>query len=170
MKSRCRVAIEGALPRALGLTRGALAAAARYFAARSAARSGHLFREVTVVLQNDGFSAETHLAINGTEGPTDVITQPYDAMPGEPDGVYGELYVNCEQALRAAPKRAGWSAAKELLLYVAHGMDHLSGADDLEPRDYARMRRRELGWLGDYEREASRRESGAAGGGERSGR
>ena len=80
-------------------------------------------------------------------GPTDVITQRYDAMPGEPEGVYGELYVNVDQALRVAPKRRGWSPAKELLLYVAHGMDHLSGADDLKPRDYDRMRRRELGWL-----------------------
>jgi len=30
---------------------------------------------------------------------------------------------------------------------VAHGMDHLSGADDLTPADYDRMRRRELAWL-----------------------
>ena len=81
------------------------------------------------------------------EGATDVITQRYDAMPGEPAGVYGELYVNVDQALRVAPKRRGWSPAKELLLYVAHGMDHLSGADDLNPRDYDRMRRRELRWL-----------------------
>ena len=86
-------------------------------------------------------------AVNGAAGATDVVTQRYDAMPDEAPGVYGELYVNCDQAVRAAPKRRGWSAAKELLLYVAHGMDHLSGADDLEPADYARMRRRELAWL-----------------------
>ena len=139
--------VEGALPRSLDLTRATLRSAVEFFAAKSSARIGVPFRAVTVILQDDAFSAEVHEAINGAKGPTDVITQRYDAMPGEPEGVYGELYVNTDQALRVAPKRRGWSPAKELLLYVAHGMDHLSGADDLKPRDYDRMRRRELGWL-----------------------
>ena len=141
------MAVEGKLPRTAGLTKAELKAAAEFFAAKSGARIGVPFRAVTVILQDDAFSAEVHEAINGVKGPTDVITQRYDAMPGEAEGVYGELYVNTDQALRVAPKRRGWSPAKELLLYVAHGMDHLSGADDLKPADYDRMRRRELGWL-----------------------
>ena len=139
------------MPRTVGLTKSELKSAAEFFAVKSSARIGVPFRAVTVVLQDDAFSAEVHEAINGAKGPTDVITQRYDAMPGEPDGVYGELYVNADQALRVAPKRRGWSPAKELLLYVAHGMDHLSGADDLKPRDYDRMRRRELRWLNESE-------------------
>ncbi len=117
------------------------------FASKSSARVGVPFCEVTIVLQDDADSAAAHEAINGVAGPTDVITQGYDAMPGEATGIYGELYVNVDQALRAAPKRADWSAAKELLLYVAHGMDHLSGADDLNEKGYQQMRRRELSWL-----------------------
>ena len=144
---KCRIAIDGNLPRTSGLSRSELRSAAGTFAAKSSARIGVPFRSVEIILQNDLFSAEVHEAINGAQGPTDVITQRYDAMPGEADGVYGELYVNVDQAIRVAPKRRGWSPAKELLLYVAHGMDHLSGADDLAPADYDRMRRRELGWL-----------------------
>ena len=143
----CAVAIDGKLPRKIGLTKSELKSAAVFFAGKSAARIGVPFRAVTVILQDDAFSAEVHEAINGAQGATDVITQRYDALPGEEPGVYGELYVNVDQALRVAPKRRGWSAAKEILLYVAHGMDHLSGADDLKPRDYDRMRRRELRWL-----------------------
>ena len=143
----CRILIDGKLPRSLGLAKAELKGAAAFFAAKSGARIGVPFRAVTVILQDDAFSAEVHLAINGAEGPTDVITQRYDAMPGEAEGVYGELYVNTDQALRVAPKRCDWSPAKELLLYVAHGMDHLSDADDLKPRDYDRMRRRELEWM-----------------------
>ena len=139
--------MDGALPRQVGLAKSELRSAAAFFAAKSGARIGVPFRAVTVILQDDAFSAVVHEAINGAKGPTDVITQRYDAMPGEAEGVYGELYVNVDQALRVAPKRRGWSPAKELLLYVAHGMDHLSGADDLKPRDYDRMRRRELNWL-----------------------
>ena len=143
----CRIEIEGELPRGLKLRKAALRAAAGLFAARSSARIREPFRAVTIILQNDAFSAEVHEAVNGVKGATDVITQRYDAMPGEREGVYGELYVNVDQAIRAAPGRRGWSPAKELLLYVAHGMDHLSGADDREPADYDRMRRRELRWL-----------------------
>lgn len=142
-----RVEVEGKLPKAFGLTKAELKRAATDFAERSSARIGVPFREVVVVLQDDAASDEAHRAIMNIAGATDVITQGYAAIPPEPEGVYGELYVNCDQALRVAPKRRGWSAAKELLLYVAHGMDHLSGADDHAPADYARMRRRELSWL-----------------------
>lgn len=143
----CRIITSGRLPRAAEMTRRGLAEAAAFFAAKSAARSGLVFREVDLVLQDDAASAEVHVAINGAEGPTDVITQRYDPMPGEKPGVYGELYVNVDRAIAAAPRRAGWSAAKELLLYVAHGMDHLAGEDDATPRGYAAMRRRELAWI-----------------------
>ena len=146
--------VEGALPRTFGLKKSELKVVAEFFAAKSGARIGVPFRAVTVILQDDAFSAEVHEASNGAKGPTDVITQRYDAMPGEAEGVYGELYVNVDQALRVAPKRRGWSPAKELLLYVAHGMDHLSGADDLKPRDYDRMRRRELAWLHEIRRKS----------------
>ena len=152
----CRIAIDGALPREVGLARAELRAAAGHFAERSASRAGVPFREVAVVLQGDARSAEAHAAINGAEGPTDVITQRYDAMPGEEPGVYGELYVNVDQAVRAAPRRRGWSPARELLLYVAHGMDHLSGADDADDAGYRRMRRRELGWLRETEAKGMR--------------
>lgn len=135
------------MPKGMGLRKGDVKSAAEFFAEKSSARIGRAFREVSIVLQDDEFSAEVHLAVNGVEGPTDAITQAYDAMPGEADGVYGEVYVNCERAMKCAPKRKGWSAAKELLLYIAHGIDHLSGADDLSPKDYERMRRRELRWL-----------------------
>lgn len=148
----CHVTVCGALPRAFGITRAELRAAAALFASKSSARVGVPFRCVAVVLQDDAFSAEVHAAVNGAEGPTDVVTQRYDPMPGEEPGVYGELYVNVEQALRAAPRRGGWSTAKELLLYVAHGMDHLSGSDDLDAKGYSRMRRRELRWMHECEK------------------
>lgn len=142
-----KITIEGKIPAGLNITRTRLKAAAEYFAERSSARIGVPFRDVTVILQDDVFSAEVHEAVNGVAGPTDAITQPYDPMPGEDSGIYGEVYVNCERALSAAPVREGWSPEKELLLYIAHGMDHLSGAGDLLPADRRRMRRRELGWI-----------------------
>ena len=142
-----RIEVTGAVPRAFGLSKTRAVAAARFFAARSQTRVGGVWHEVVVHLVRDAASDELHRAIMGVEGATDVITQAYDAVPPEEPGLYGELFVNTDQALRAAPKRKGWSPAKELLLYIAHGMDHLSGADDCAEADYNRMRRRELTWL-----------------------
>lgn len=142
-----RVEVKGVLPGDFGLTKSDVKSAAVLFAARSRARVGGVWHEVAVHLIHDAESDEMHRAIMGIEGATDVITQAYDAIPPEEPGLFGELFVNVDQARRAAPNRRNWSIAKELLLYIAHGMDHLSGADDHSPRDYNTMRRRELGWL-----------------------
>ena len=145
--NKVRVVLAGILPKAFGLARSCVLEAARFFAERSRQRVGGKWHEVTVHLVRDAESDAMHRAIMGVAGVTDVITQAYDAIPPEEPGLLGELFVNTDQALRAAPRRHGWSPAKEFLLYVAHGMDHLSGADDHQPADYARMRRRELSWI-----------------------
>lgn len=161
-----KIHIQGRLPSKLKLARAELQRAAEFFAARSARRIHAVFQEVTVVIQDDAASDEAHMAIMGVAGATDVITQRYDAMPPEPDGIYGELYVNADQAIRFVAEkmrpRPGWTAASEFLLYVAHGMDHLSGADDQSPSDYTRMRRRELRWLKEFTNNV--REGGRSGG------
>jgi rRNA maturation RNase YbeY len=105
------------------------------------------WREVTVHLLDDAGIAPVNEAIMAHTGATDVITQRYEPCPGEPDGLLGELFVNVQRAALAAPRRAAWSADRELALYLAHGFDHLTGADDGTPAERARMRRRELGWL-----------------------
>jgi len=144
------LAVIGRLPKELGVTRTCVTAAARFFASRSRRRVGGVWHEVVVHLIRDAESDTFHRAVMGIAGATDVITQAYDAIPPEEPGLYGELFVNTDQALRGAPRRSGWSPAKELLLYIAHGMDHLSGADDHSSDDYSRMRRRELGWIRDF--------------------
>ncbi|MBR0197670.1 MAG: rRNA maturation RNase YbeY [Kiritimatiellae bacterium] len=147
MKSTTKITIDGTLPKALALTKAELKDAALFFATRSSSRIKENFSSVSIIVQNDLESDEVHMAIMNQAGATDVITQRYDPMPGEEEGIVGELYVNAERAITAYPKRKGWSAKKEFLLYVAHGMDHLSGADDFTEEEYRRMRTRELRWL-----------------------
>ena len=150
-----RIEIDGRPPKACGIAMVDIKAAAAHFAAKSRARIGNpLWHEVTVHLIGDAASDKIHRAIMGVTGVTDVVTQAYDAIPPETPGLYGEIFVNTDQALRAAPKHRGWSLAKELLLYVAHGMDHLSGADDLTDYGYRAMRRRELEWIREWFRRA----------------
>jgi rRNA maturation RNase YbeY len=145
-----KIFIQGSLPKSFGLKKSDLKNAATFFAEASSRRVGLVFHEVVVFLGDDAHSDEMHRAVMGIEGATDVITQAYDAIPPEEPGIYGELFVNTDQACRVAAKREGWSKAKELLLYVAHGMDHLSGADDHSEKDYRTMRRRELKWIREW--------------------
>lgn len=77
----------------------------------------------------------------GKDRPTDVISFRCDPVPGE-DGVTGDLIVNVERAVQEGPDHSGADA--ELALYIAHGFNHLSGADDNTPGKRAAMRRTEL--------------------------
>lgn len=142
-----KISICGKLPKAFSLSRKELKSAAKLFATLSSKRVGGYWHEVVVYLGDDRESDEMHQAIMNIAGATDVITQAYDAIPPEKPGIFGELFVNTDQALREAAKRKKQSPKKELLLYVAHGMDHLSGADDHSEKGYLAMRRRELNWI-----------------------
>jgi len=113
----------------------------------SGCRGARPWREVTVILTDDAGIAPLNRQIMRHEGATDVITQRYEPLPGEPDGVRGDLLVNVERAWQVGARRRGWSASRELALYIAHGCDHLNDAEDATPAGRQRMRRRELRWL-----------------------
>lgn len=75
---------------------------------------------------------------------TDVISYAYEPTPPESKWS-GEVVINTEMARKEGAARG--DIPKELALYLAHGCDHLSGADDATERDRQKMRRRELRWL-----------------------
>jgi probable rRNA maturation factor len=87
-------------------------------------------------------------ALNGRyfqkDRPTDVISFRYAAVPGAASPA-GEVLVNVDRAVQVGPRHQGVSL--ELALYIAHGVNHLSGADDATPAERAAMRRTERRWL-----------------------
>ncbi len=83
---------------------------------------------------------------------TDTISVRYDALPGEPEGCSAEIFVNVEEAWRQGTRRAASSPARELALYLAHGLHHLAGADDNTPARRQAMIRTEWQWVKDAER------------------
>ena len=113
----------------------------------AASRGARPWRELVVILTDDAGIEPINLRILQHAGSTDVISQRYEALPGEPDGMRGELLVNVERAWQVGCERRGWSASRELALYIAHGCDHLNDADDATPAERQRMRQRELRWL-----------------------
>ena len=128
--------------------------------------------EVNVYLLDDDSIDPVHVAVQGIAGSTDVITQRYEAIPGEPEGLAGEIFVNLQCACHEGERSqesgvrsqesgvrsqgAGgrnqeeenqWSIDKELALYIAHGCDHLTDAEDESEEGFQAMRQRELAWL-----------------------
>lgn len=97
--------------------------------------------EVTVILVDDAGIAPINEAAVGHQGATDVITMPFEAMPGAPASA--EIVIDAEMALSQRPE----DPLQELAFYLAHAFDHLAGHDDATPASRTSMHRREWRWL-----------------------
>lgn len=114
------------------------------------------YGEVSLILTGDAGMARIHRDAMGSQDSTDVITLPYAAIPnGLPSA---EIFINADLAVACGKSRDSvelldcesrrpWSPAYELALYIAHGFDHLAGAEDASPAGFKTMRKREIGWV-----------------------
>ncbi len=119
---------------------------------KSARRAGCQWGEVSICLADDARIRDINRSFLGHDYPTDVISFTYESIPGEGKALLsGEVIINAAMALRLGRRFGG--ANRELALYLAHGCDHLSGAEDHTPALRQRMRRRELRWLHEARRE-----------------
>ena len=90
---------------------------------------------LSVAVMDDEALCKIHADFLGDPSKTDVIT-----FEGDPlDGFAGEICVSAERALEVCGKFSN-TPNLELCLYVAHGMLHLAGVNDIEPEDAAKMR------------------------------
>ncbi len=74
-------------------------------------------------------------------GSTDIITFDY-REPADAHAIHGELFI-CLPEARAQGHRYKTDWQSELTRYVIHGILHLRGYDDLQPRARQRMKREE---------------------------
>jgi probable rRNA maturation factor len=88
--------------------------------------------QLGIVLVDDAAIARLNTQYHDTPGPTDILSFDYGA--GE-----GELIISVEHAITQA-RRFHTTPARELTLYVVHGILHLHGYDDRTPRECRRMR------------------------------
>jgi probable rRNA maturation factor len=100
-----------------------------------------VWQEVTLLLLDDAGITRYNREFLGKDRPTDVISFRSEPVPGE-EGATGDLIVNVECAVREGSRHSGMDI--ELALYIAHGFNHLSGADDNTPARRAAMRRTEM--------------------------
>jgi probable rRNA maturation factor len=83
--------------------------------------------EVGVAIVPDRRIAGIHAEFMGIAGPTDVITFEH-----------GDIVISAETA-RAYAQRFAQPVDHEVALYIIHGLLHLNGFDDREPRARRRM-------------------------------
>lgn len=132
--------------RAARIGRRALRAAVPRLLEQAAGPRPATWHTVTLILLDDEGIRAVNRRVFARDTVTDVITQALRPQPGGPAGWLGDVYVNVQRALALGAARAG-GPARELLLYVAHGCDHLQGGLDDTPRQRAAMLRREARWI-----------------------
>jgi probable rRNA maturation factor len=87
---------------------------------------------LSIVLVDDRQIATLNARFHHVQSPTDVLS--FDYGPSE-----GELVISLER-VRAQAHRFRTTPARELALYVSHGILHLHGYNDHSPRERRRMR------------------------------
>jgi len=92
----------------------------------------------------------------GVDRTTDVISFRNDDGRGRRQGLDGDLAINVAQAALQA-KKVGNSLAREVRLLLIHGILHLLGYTDYEPRPRRRMFKRQNALLRRWEKRAGRR-------------
>ncbi len=96
--------------------------------------------ELSLALVRDRRMAQLHREFCGVAGTTDVLT--FDLRDPRRGPTEAEIVLCVDEAARQA-QHLGHSLRAELLLYVVHGLLHLAGHDDHEPRAAAAMHRAE---------------------------
>jgi len=107
----------------------------------AASQRGYASGEIGVRLTDDETIHKINAQYLDHDYPTDVISFPYDCQP---DWVSGELVASVDTAFEnAAIENADagdWDVARELVLYVIHGVLHITGMEDASDEQRRQMR------------------------------
>jgi probable rRNA maturation factor len=117
----------------------------RAVARRALAALGRADRELHVTVVDDRRIRTLNARYLGSRRATDVLA--FDLAAPGPGRLWGEVIVSAETAARQA-RRLRVPLAAELDLLVVHGLLHLAGYDDHDPREARRMHRRARRILG----------------------
>lgn len=97
---------------------------------------GFALGEIGIYVTTDDEIQELNARHLNHDYPTDVISFSYEANRPE---IHGELVVSMDTAKKCA-SQAGWDAEPELILYIVHGVLHITGMDDHDDDERAEMR------------------------------
>lgn len=86
--------------------------------------------------------SQLHAEYFGDPTTTDCITFPLEKPPEGAPYLLGDLFI-CPQTACVYAKRHGLDPYRELSLYIVHGILHMMGLDDIDPKQRREMRRAE---------------------------
>lgn len=135
MKSNLSIAISSHTP-AVRVPRKKIAELVAFVARAQRAN----FAEVDIAVVNSRQSAAMNRKYLGHSGATDIIT--FDQSESALPGIRCQLVV-CGDIARKQADRLGGGLQKELLLYITHGLLHMTGYDDTTPEKARKMRVRQ---------------------------
>jgi probable rRNA maturation factor len=115
--------------------------------------------KISVAVVDDPTIAELHQRYLNDPQPTDVLSF---VLERSPKYLEGEIVVSADTAAASAPDY-NWTADDELLLYVIHGVLHLTGYDDTTPKKREIMRKKEREYLARFSKTLTPRRHGAHG-------
>lgn len=90
--------------------------------------------EVTLRLVDEAESAELNSRYRGKAGPTNVLSFPFEAPPGIPVNLLGDLVI-CTGVVAAEAGRQQKSISAHWAHMIIHGMLHLQGYDHVDPAE-----------------------------------
>ena len=125
-----------------------------------ASAEGRKIAAVDLAVVSSARMARLHRRWRGAAGGTDVLS--FDLSEPGSGCICAQIVVSAGAAARQGP-RHGHSRAKELMLYVIHGLLHLTGYDDTTPAAAAKMLARQDHLLAAFARPQRRRCTGAEG-------
>jgi probable rRNA maturation factor len=101
--------------------------------------------DVNLIFTTDSHMKHLNSRFRKKDKSTDVLSFTIDD-PGEPGGIFGEIYISVPTARRQA-EQYGFSLTYEYLRLFCHGLLHLFGYDHMNDADASRMSRRERKYL-----------------------
>jgi len=90
--------------------------------------------EVTVRIVDEAESADLNESYRGKSGPTNVLSFPFEAPPGVPIDLLGDLVI-CAGVVEREAREQQKNPTAHWAHMVIHGMLHLQGFDHIDPRE-----------------------------------
>jgi probable rRNA maturation factor len=115
-------------------------------AERALSALGRRGADVEVVVVDDAAIRRLNARYRGVHRRTDVLAFPLEVAPAD-GGLVGQVVISAETAARQA-RRLRVPLATEMALLATHGVLHLVGYDDRDPREAGLMHAREREILG----------------------
>ncbi|MFZ1685744.1 MAG: rRNA maturation RNase YbeY [Candidatus Zixiibacteriota bacterium] len=106
--------------------------------------------QINLVFTGDRAIRKLNAEFRGKDKATDVLSFNVEST-GEPESVFGELYISAPTAARQA-REYGGTLQEEYLRLVCHGLLHVFGYDHIRKSDAVKMESREEKYLSSVSR------------------